>query len=299
MKSLLQQVPGMTGKRTDYVYDLVSGNVRFVLYQADSVDELVQEYRYDADNRLTQVYTSTDRVVWHQEAVYHYYPHGPLARVVLGEHSVQGLDYYYTLQGWLKGVNGTNDSNDPGQDGIGTSRVGKDAFAFALGYHEDDYQGIGSTPTSNLLWDRLDEQHGYRGLYNGNIAWMQTNLPGLKQQGIDPQQAMLYEYDQLNRLVQAQSLRNFSEAGGFAARTASPEAFDANYAYDANGNLLTLQRRNVQAALQDDFTYQYAAGKNRLTSVSDAYYPKRLLMIRRPTTADRSSRTARSTGRSP
>ena len=273
VKSLRQHVPGLgTGsKRTDYVYDLVSGNVRFVLYQADSVDELVQEYRYDADNRLTQVYTSTDRVVWHQEAVYHYYPHGPLARVVLGEYSgVQGLDYYYTLQGWLKGVNGTNDSNDPGQDGIGTSRVGKDAFAFVLGYHEDDYQGIGATPTSNQLWDRLDEQHNYRGLYNGNIAWMQTNLPGLKQQGIDPQQAMLYVYDQLNRLVQAQSLRNFSESTGFASRTATPEAFDAAYSYDANGNLLTLQRRNVQAALQDDFAYQYAAGKNRLASVSDA-----------------------------
>ena len=103
VKSLLQQVPGMTGKRTDYVYDLVSGNVRFVLYQADSTDELVQEYRYDADNRLTEVFTSTDRVVWHQEARYHYYPHGPLSRIELGEYRVQGLDYYYTLQGWLKG----------------------------------------------------------------------------------------------------------------------------------------------------------------------------------------------------
>ena len=123
VRSLLQHVPGQSGspsasKRTDYVYDLVSGNVRFVLYQADSTDELVQEYRYDADNRLTQVHTSTDRVVWHQEALYLYYPHGPLSRVVLGEYSVQGLDYYraairYTLQGWLKEVNGTTEGSDP------------------------------------------------------------------------------------------------------------------------------------------------------------------------------------------
>ena len=132
--------------------------------------------------------------------LYLYYPHGPLFRVVLGEYSVQGLDYYYTLQGWLKGVNGTNDSNDPGQDGIGPSRVGSDAFAFAMGYYEGDYTGIGATPSSNGLWDRLDEQHpgsspgqvGYRGLYNGNIAWMQTNLPGLKAQGKQAEQAMLY-----------------------------------------------------------------------------------------------------------
>ena len=167
-------------------------------------------------------------------------------------------------------MNGTNDSNDPGQDGIGTSRVGSDAFAFALGYYQGDYQGIGATPSSNGLWDRLDEQQGHRGLYNGNISWMQTNLPGLKQQGINPQQAMLYEYDQLNRLVQAQSLRNFSETSGFATRTANPEAFDANYSYDANGNLLTLQRFDLQGQLQDDFVYQYQAESNRLASVSDA-----------------------------
>ena len=201
VKSLLQHIPSLGDKRTDYVYDLVSGNVRFVLYQADSSDQFCQEYRYDADNRLTEVFTSTDRFLWNKEAHYLYYPHGPLARVELGHYRVQGLDYYYTLQGWLKGVNGTNESNDPDGDGLNGNRVGKDAFAFALGYHEGDYTGIGVTPTSNELWDRLDEQHGYRGLYNGNIAWMQTNLPGLKQQGIDPQQAMLYEYDQLNRLV--------------------------------------------------------------------------------------------------
>ena len=165
VKSLLQYIPDLGYKRTDYVYDLVSGNVRFVLYEFDSADQFVQEYRYDADNRLTEVLTSSDRFTWHREARYYYYPHGPLARIELGQHRVQGLDYYYTLQGWLKGVNGTNSSNDPGGDGLGASLVGKDAFAFALGYHEGDYQGIGATLTTNQLWDRLQEQQGYRGLY--------------------------------------------------------------------------------------------------------------------------------------
>ena len=74
--------------------------------------------------------------------------------------------------------------------------------------------------------------------------------------------------------MQAQSLRNFSETSGFATRTANPEAFDANYSYDANGNLLTLQRFDLQGQLQDDFVYQYQSETNRLASVSDAVPPQ-------------------------
>lgn len=85
VKSLLQQVPGLESKRTDYVYDLVSGNVRFVFCEFDSADQFCQEYRYDADNQLTLVFTSADRFEWNQEAYYHYYAHDPLARIELGE----------------------------------------------------------------------------------------------------------------------------------------------------------------------------------------------------------------------
>jgi RHS repeat-associated protein len=38
-------------------------------------------------------------------AAYNYYKHGPLARTVLGQQQTQGVDYSYTLQGWLKGTN--------------------------------------------------------------------------------------------------------------------------------------------------------------------------------------------------
>ena len=69
------------------------------------LDQLIHKYSYDSDNRITEVYTSTDGVLWDRDARYHYYDHGPLARVELGEDNVQGLDYYYTLQGWLKGIN--------------------------------------------------------------------------------------------------------------------------------------------------------------------------------------------------
>ncbi len=74
-------------------------------YQKGKPDAFHHRYTYDADNRITEVETSADAQNWHHDARYFYYPHGPLQRVELGEHLVQGTDYAYTLQGWLKGIN--------------------------------------------------------------------------------------------------------------------------------------------------------------------------------------------------
>jgi hypothetical protein len=60
---------------------------------------------------------------------------------------VQGIDYAYTLQGWLKGVNSINLSpdNDMGNDGklaAPNQYVARDAFGFSLNYFAADYQAI-------------------------------------------------------------------------------------------------------------------------------------------------------------
>jgi RHS repeat-associated protein len=79
-------------------------------------------------------------------------------------------------------------------------------------------------------------------------------------------QAMLYRYDQLHRIVQSRSMTSFNE-NGFTPRSQNTEAYDENYSYDANGNLLTLKRHDDEAALKDDFTYEYYANTNRLRKV--------------------------------
>jgi len=276
VRSLLQSVPGLSRKRTDYRYDLVSGKVNYVFYQYGKPDELTHRYQYDADNRLTGVYTSTDGFLWNKEARYQYYLHGPLARVELGEYRVQALDYFYTLQGWIKGVN-MPFAGDPGRDGMNGSKVGKDAFAYMLGYYQGDYQPINASLSASLpdnrdqLWNRLQSTLGYGGLYNGNIAWMVTDLPKLGQVANDRRkgmQGMLYGYDQLNHIVQSRSLTNYNANTGFAARAGvSSLAYDEDYRYDGNGNLLSLQRRDEAGALQDDFQYGYHVGTNRLREV--------------------------------
>jgi hypothetical protein len=88
----------------------------------------------------------------------------------LGEFKVQGLDYYYTLQGWLKGV------NLPKQDLLLPMDINmpKDEFAFNLGYHKDDYQPIGGDihlpGERDEIWERYNESMSGNGLFNGNIA---------------------------------------------------------------------------------------------------------------------------------
>ena len=270
VKSLLQQLPGLAPKRTDYVYDLISGNVNNVLYQYGEGDQFIHRYEYDADNRLTEVYTSTDGFIWDKEAAYTYYLHGPLARVELGEYRVQGMDYYYTLQGWLKGVNQAYE-DDPDIINVADYMAGKDVFAFNLGYFNGDYTPANAllTPTEvrDQLWQRYTEMNSDNGLYNGNIAFMTTDLAKVGQENNDRtkgMQAMLYRYDQLNRIIQARSLTNYQAGTGFQTRSSTPAAYDTDYSYDANGNLLTLQRYDESGILQDDFTYSYYEGTNRL-----------------------------------
>ena len=275
VKSLIQRIPGLRDKRTDYAYDLISGKVNYALYQYGQYDQFIHRYEYDADNRLRDVYTSSDAFIWDRDATYFYYLHGPLARVELGEYRVQGLDYYYTLQGWIKGVNMPY-ANDPGMDGYNGSVVGRDAFAYALGYYNGDYKPSNNTVTisdsRDQLWTRYDESMHNTGLFNGNISWMTTDLKKIGQQKgsrAKGMQSMVYQYDQLHRIVQSRSLVSYTPGSGFNTRNGvSP--YDEDYTYDPNGNILTLQRNDDHSTVMDNFQYQYYAHTNRLREIRPA-----------------------------
>ena len=122
VRTLIQDVPMLAdfSRRylvTRYDYDLVSGKVNKVAYQTGQSEQFYHKYVYDADNRITKVYTSRDGYFWDNDAKYFHYKHGPLARYELGEKQVQGIDYAYTLQGWLKRINVNDTTGDLGYDG--------------------------------------------------------------------------------------------------------------------------------------------------------------------------------------
>ena len=188
-----------TLKRLDYEYDLVSGKVNFLRYQDGKPDAFYYKYKYDADNRLTEAWSGTRALVNNDngstlladnrrlDASYRYYLHGPLARVELGDEAakVQGTDYAYTLQGWIKGVNSTtvDVANDMGADG---TTIGRDAYGYQLSYYGSgpdvttpvtDYKAINGV---NPFDDRVAGlTSNFKSLYNGNwIKHTKMTLPG-------------------------------------------------------------------------------------------------------------------------
>ncbi|MFM9988584.1 RHS repeat-associated core domain-containing protein [Flavobacterium sp.] len=260
-------------KTVVYDYDLISGNVNKVVYQPNKKDQFIHKYTYDADNRITNVQTSNDDIIWEKDANYQYYQHGPLARVEIGDKKVQGLDYIYTLQGWLKGVNseqiGVN--KDAGKDGDydGTGNVAQDAMAFALNYYSGDYISRHNT-NDNIVFSLSKGMslEGAENLYNGNIKEMVTSL--IKEdQTLLNSQFNHYKYDQLNRI------KEMNSTAVLPTNTTAP-SYQSSYIYDRNGNLQHLTRTapltnspTTAYALMDDLSYNYIAGTNKLSHVDD------------------------------
>ncbi len=274
--------------------------VHRVDYQSGKVDEWHHAYRYDADNRITEVYTTKQTPMtnpahgmaaaqneplvspfWEKDASYQYYKHGPLARVEVGNEKVQGVDYVYTAQGWIKGVNSNTlqADRDAGKDGVSAGAnelVAKDAFSFSLHYNDNDYKPIASASSSFIADQTGSDVHNNGAqLYNGNIGRMVTTITKP-----DTREVLAlgnaYQYDQLNRLAHSKSFINVDLGANSWGNTGTYDNkyFNA-FSYDANGNILTQIRHDSIGTRIDSLRYQYEknyAGRllrNRLYTVND------------------------------
>lgn len=294
---------GQELKCVNYDFDVISGKVEKLTYQQNKADQYIHQYKYDAENRLVKSYSAPRQELIDEypaptfndiglDASYEYYNHGPLARTELGELKVQGIDYAYTLQGWLKGVNSIalQGKTDMGKDGfapaVGQSNthtgVAKDEFGYMLNYFEGDYQQIqnytpGSTTTaypSDWLWSGASNASSFlatsqKPLYNGNISQMVTAIGKFMTYG--KPLASNYEYDQLNRITSAKYVNNFDISSNTWENTGSfLTDWQNTFTYDENGNILT-QERNGAGSLtaMDNLTYKYHANSNKLRYVKD------------------------------
>jgi len=303
-------------KKISYDFDLISGNVNLVRYQDGQPDAFYHFYEYDADNRITAVYSSnfpqantlinintvSNNPLWDNDAKYFYYAHGPLARVEYGDNKVQGQDYAYTLQGWIKGVNSnTLDTlRDIGKDGsIGSinSAFAKDAFGYTLNYHANDYKAI-----DGLKWNNAnnrfesiivgsDLNNSRNDLFNGNITSMVTTIEkpmiytaAANQAPTVMAQGTAYKYDQLNRLKEMQAYANLDiSTNTWQSGSTYAGMFHNKFNYDANGNIQWQQRADSTGTIFDELTYRYkfdANGRlaqNRLYHVNDSITDRALV----------------------
>jgi RHS repeat-associated protein len=256
-------------KRVDYDYDLISGKVNLLSYNRSFIDQYYQRYSYDDDNRITKVETSSDGYIWHQDAEYTYYEHGPLARIDVGDQRVQGIDYAYTLQGWLKIMNADtlSSSLDMGGDGNVTINA-VDAVAYSVDYFKNDYKPI------TVSSDMKHVQDVTRSLYNGNISRQTMAIANF--QRLTKQ----YAYDQLNRINTA----NYSSINPVTTALNGLNDYHNNYGYDADGNITNLVRygnnTGTGAQLMDSLQYIYGTGgggysfnqlKNLIEAAPDVY----------------------------
>lgn len=279
-------------KKIGYSYDLLSGKINTLDYQKGLADMFLHRYEYDADNRITAAYTSKDDVLWERDAKYFYYLHGPLARVETGHDKVQGTDYAYTLQGWIKGANSNilKAPNDIGKDGNGSLTVstsgapfvankfnGRDVYGYSLTYFNNstqkDYTGINGFSGGSTDFVAAAPAVQTPDLYNGNIrqmtgSYLDASAPA-KSYGL---KALLrnFSYDQLNRIKTATANDNLNAAtnswGAAAAAT-----YSESFSYDQNGNIRNAKRNGDQAGslAMDDLTYTYIPGTNQLEYVKD------------------------------
>ncbi len=279
---MIQQSPGLSGIKIEYEYDVTSGSVNMLKYRSGFTDQYFRKYEYDRDGRLCSTYSSSDSLLWDKDATYEHYIHGPLQRTVVGEDSLQGTDYTYTIQGWLKSinhsvaVNGTSSSEyqkDPGRDGINLGNntspkttVAKDIFSSTLSYYNGDYtrkianiqSPFNSQSEKNGQSYTLNSDHLIgNNLYSGNISACtirsQNTGTGLYEDGEIT--GDIYQYDQLNRIIKSDyRYRNGTNWVNIDNR------YNTSYSYDANGNVLSLTRSAFPTSNTtelDNLTYDY------------------------------------------
>ncbi|MBO9702125.1 MAG: hypothetical protein J7604_18090 [Sporocytophaga sp.] len=272
VKELVQDIPYLEAfkqnyKRIRYEYDLISVKMNKVIYQENKADQFMHKYEYDAENRITNVFTSEDGIVWAEDVTYFYYAHGPLSRTEYGDLKVQGQDFAYTIQGWVKGINATNLSSisDPGNDGLANSskaNVGKDVYSYSLNYFDNDYKAI----SNNFVGSRTGSEFGSatngKNLYNGNISSMANTILG--QNDLPEAQGTAYTYDKLNRIKSMRAYANFDLTNNAWLSSGATPSYSSSYEYDNNGNIIKLQRKGKTGVLFDDLHYNYDVINNSL-----------------------------------
>lgn len=221
---IVQRMPNQGSpydKKISYSYD-EGGRVEKMHFDpSGTTDDHYFWFYYDEFGRLETLksYRNDVEASAHVEAEYSYYADGQVAALNLGG-KAQSIDYSYTVQGWLAGI------NNPDAFSESTLGYADDRFGETLRYYSGFTGGV--TPTA---------------LYNGNIAQIEWEQSGI---GGSDEPFYSFTYDIANRLTNA----NFHDPDGTMDIS---NGLDVNYSFDKNGNITAIDRNSPYIGL----TYNY------------------------------------------
>ncbi|MDB5014383.1 MAG: hypothetical protein JWQ25_2585 [Daejeonella sp.] len=248
---------------TSNVYDKFSGKVlatkqvkKTSTPTAASIS-VVNWISYDHRDRVTEVSLNNNGGTTTQVlANYEYNELGQLADKKLHKKTdntfLQSLDFRYTIRGWLASINNSKLASDGGVTNDDTN----DLFGM------------------NFLYNQNDAALNNNQYYNGKIAaiiW-KTNDAFSASTNPNYERSYKFTYDGVDRLKAA----NYSASSGTAWNLQAGAYDETIGSYDANGNILSLQRYTMDNGASarkqiDDLAYNYkTTSGNQLSKVVDA-----------------------------
>jgi RHS repeat-associated protein len=202
---------------------------------------LLSKINFDHAGRVLQQWKSINGEPDHLLATMEYDEQGQLKSKKLGNAAtpIETLNFDYNIRGWLSAIN-------------------KD---YTNGFTNSNWFGM-----------RLNYDYGFtQNQFNGNIGGWQWRSKGDGQQ-----RAMGFNYDGANRLLQSDFTQynnnSWNTGAGIDFSTKMGDGQNANTAYDANGNILSMWQKGWKPGGSqwiDKLGYSYTATSNKLQAVNE------------------------------
>jgi RHS repeat-associated protein len=270
-------------KTIDYSYDQSGTMIEHTYQKNNDTEKLAHHFSYDADGRLksVNVFDDNDRVA---QGNYEYYLTGLMKRREIGD-EIQGIDYTYTINGSIKGINhpSLDKTKDPGEDGVTGSDhedFEEDLFGMMIDYFDNDYSRTNSDITSSST---TAAKGHYNGLIHG-VRWKNALSDEIERSGQSNVQLYASNNEELMYRLTYDDRNNMGTAE-FGVYNSSTDAFNSRtdylvwggsvkdpIVYDDNGNITTLKRNGYDGTvglLMDDLDYTYTSNTNKLASIED------------------------------
>jgi RHS repeat-associated protein len=248
----------LTNMRYDYSGNLIHSVLKYTDV-ASTVTQIINYFTYDKMGRLMRVdqKNNNDAPVLLSKARFNELGQQvdkDLHSTNNGLSFIQSIDYRYNIHGWLTHINNSDLSNDMGVTNPETGLPPAD------GTNDDDGDLWGMQLKYNTVTTGISATTAKQ--FSGNVSEKHW-----KSKSDNVKRAYSYTYDKMDRLLSS----TYTEHNGTTWGTNLNRFNENEITYDANGNILTLNRYGLQSGttygMIDALDYAYSG--NQVTAITD------------------------------